>query len=247
MLTLDEIRNIEFSRGRGYRAEEVDDFIDACVETVEQLIREKEELTQKMKVLADKVVEYRNDEDSIRAALLNAQRAGDAVLREAEAKAAEIVREAEQQAANIQSVALSKVDGEKHELERVQREVEAFKARLIALYKEHLELIGKLPSEKAAEAAPAEPQPVEEAPVAEEPTEEPIAEEAPAAEPVEEENDDDMIVVPSDEEVVLPAEDGEEAKPVSRFSDLKFGNDYDIRTDNDDDGPKVRSPFKKRK
>ena len=248
MLTLDEIRNIEFSRGRGYRAEEVDVFIDACVETVEQLIREKEELTQKMKVLADKVVEYRNDEDSIRAALLNAQRAGDAALREAEAKAAEIVREAEQQAANIQSVALSKVDGEKHELERVQHEVEAFKARLIALYKEHLELIGKLPSEKAAEAAPAEEQP-EEAPVAEaeEPkAEEVVAEEPAAAEPAEEESDDDMIVVPSDEEVVAAVEDEEEAKPVSRFSDLKFGNDYDIRTDNDDP-PKSRSPFKKRK
>lgn len=248
MLTLDEIRNVEFGRGRGYRAEEVDDFIDACVETVEQLIREKEELTQKMKVLADKVIEYRNDEDSIRAALLNAQRAGDAVLREAEAKAAEIVREAEQQAANIRSVALSKVDSEKHELERIQREVEAFKSRLMALYKEHLEIISKLPSEKAEpakeEAAPAEETAAEEpAPVVE--AEPAVVEEAPAAEESTEESDDDMIVVPAAEEVVVPTEGEDDMKPVSRFSDLKFGNDYDIRTDKDD-LPK-RSPFKKRK
>ena len=216
MLTLDEIRNIEFGRGRGYRAEEVDDFIDACVETVEQLIREKEELTQKMKVLADKVIEYRNDEDSIRAALLNAQRAGDAVLREAEAKAAEIVREAEQQAANIRSVALSKVDSEKHELERIQREVEAFKSRLMALYKEHLEIISKLPSEKAEpakeEAAPTEETAAEEpAPVVE--AEPAVVEEAPAAEEPTEESDDDMIVVPAAEEVVVPTEGEDDMKP----------------------------------
>ena len=87
MMTLDEIRHVEFTRGRGYRAEEVDDFIDECVETLEQYRKENEEATQKMKMLADKLAEYRNEEDSIRAALLNAQRAGDTALREAEEKA----------------------------------------------------------------------------------------------------------------------------------------------------------------
>lgn len=227
MLTLDEIRNVEFGRGRGYRAEEVDDFIDACTETVEQLIREKEELNQKMKVLADKVVEYRNDEDSIRAALLNAQRAGDAALREAEAKAAEMKAAAQQEAETVRQTALAKIDAEKAELERVQREVAAFKARMLALYKEHLELIGILPEPEAAPAAKAEA-----------PAEEP----APEVEP-------DVVIAPPAEEAAVAEEAPEDAKPLSRFSDLKFGNDYDIRTDEDeeDDTKASRGFLKKRK
>ncbi len=224
MMTLDEIRNIEFSRGRGYRAEEVDDFIDACTETVEQLTREKEELSQKMKVLADKVVEYRNEEDSIRSALLNAQRAGDAALREAEEKAAAIKAEAEAEAAKLRAAASEKIEAEKAELQRVQQEVNAFKARLMALYKEHLAVIGMLPEEKVEE----EPQPEAEA----------VAEE-------------DVVVAPTAEETVQPAaEEEEDMKVVSRFSDLKFGEDYDISTDYDDEeeeGIKPRGIFKKRK
>lgn len=229
MMTLDEIRNVEFSRGRGYRAEEVDDFIDACTETVEQLIREKEELNQKMKVLADKLVEYRNDEDSIRAALLNAQRAGDTALREAEKKAAAIVKQAEGDAENIHAVAMNKIEAEKKELERVQREVAAFKARLMSLYKEHLAIIGMLPEPEKAE------QPAGEEAVAE-------GETAPVAE-------EDVVVAPAAEETIQPAaEEEEEMKPVSRFADLKFGEDYDISADEDDeDDEKPRGLFKKRK
>lgn len=222
-MTLDEIRNVEFSRGRGYRAEEVDDFIDACAETVEQLNREKEELSQKMKVLADKLVEYRNDEDSIRAALLNAQRAGDAARREAEEAAAAMKKQAEEEVEEIRSAALNKIAEEKNELQRVQKEVEAFKARLMTLYKEHLAVIGMLPEQEATKEA-AEPQ----------------AEEAAEA---------DVVVTPVEEETVQPATEGdEEMKVVSRFSDLKFGEDYDIREDTDDDEEeKPRGFFKKRK
>ncbi len=220
MLTVDEIRNVEFSRGRGYHAEEVDDFIDACTETVEQLIREKQELSDKLKVLADKIVEYRNDEDNIRAALLNAQRAGEAVVREAEAKAKALVETAEHDAENIRRIALDKIEVEKQELARMEREVGAFKTKIMALYREHIELISALPEPEA------------------------VAEE-PAPEPVEE--DEDIIIVPDVPETVIEAED--EDKVPSRFNDLKFGNDYDIRSDMDDDESEKapRGLFKKRK
>lgn len=220
MLTVDEIRNVEFSRGRGYHAEEVDDFIDACTETVEQLLREKQELSDKLKVLADKIVEYRNDEDNIRAALLNAQRAGDATVREAEAKAKAVLEAAEADAANIRQVALTKIEDEKRELERMQREVANFKARMMALYREHIELISNLPDEDKQE---------EPAPEAEE--------------------EDDIRIAEGPAEEVAPAEEIEEAKSASRFDGLKFGNDYDISEDVDDEEEEKtsRGLFKKRK
>ena len=237
MMTLENIRNVEFNRGRGYRAEEVDDFIDACADTVQQLMQEKEELNQKMKVLADKLVEYRNDEDSIRAALLNAQRTGDTVLREAEQKAQQIIEEAKKEAENAREALYARVEQEKQELERIQREVAAFKERMLTLYKEHLELLKLLPDEEAAAEEPAAP--VEAAPAEEaaEETPAPLAEEEPVSE--------NVIVAPPVEEIIAVPDEEQDMKPVSRFSNLKFGNDYDISADDDDDEPAPRR--KKRK
>lgn len=237
MMTLENIRNVEFNRGRGYRAEEVDDFIDACADTVQQLMQEKEELNQKMKVLADKLVEYRNDEDSIRAALLNAQRTGDTVLREAEQKAQQIIEEAKKEAEKAREALYARVEQEKQELERIQREVAAFKERMLTLYKEHLELLKLLPDEEAAAEEPAAP--VEAAPAEE------AAEETPAPLTEEEPVSENVIVAPPVEEIIAVPDEEQDVKPVSRFSNLKFGNDYDISADDDDDEPAPRR--KKRK
>ena len=54
---------------------------------------------------------------------------------------------------------------------------------------------------------------------------------------------DDVIIAPTVEEVVALPDQEQDMKPVSRFTNLKFGNDYDISAD-DDDEPKRR---KKRK
>ena len=82
MYTAEDIRNITFTKSLGgYKTGEVDDFIDICADTVEELTKTNADLKKKMELLANKVVEYRNDEDSIRTALLSAQRMGDTVLR----------------------------------------------------------------------------------------------------------------------------------------------------------------------
>ena len=60
MLTPDDIRNIAFTKTMGgYKTAEVDTFIDQCADTVTALIKEKNELSKKLEVLADKLVEYR--------------------------------------------------------------------------------------------------------------------------------------------------------------------------------------------
>ena len=102
MLTPEEIRNIAFTKGiGGYKTNEVDLFIDQCADTVETLLSEKAELNKKLGILADKLVEYRNDEDSIRTALLSAQRLGDTVVREANHKAGLIMDDANIKAQKI--------------------------------------------------------------------------------------------------------------------------------------------------
>ena len=72
-------------------------------------------------MLADKLVEYRNDEDSIRTALLSAQRLGDTVVREANHKAGLILDDANIKAQKIEETAKRKIVDEERELERVKR------------------------------------------------------------------------------------------------------------------------------
>ena len=231
MMTLDDIRNVEFARGRGYRADEVDDFIDNCADTVDALMRENDDLNRKVKVLADKVNEYRADEEAIRNALVNAQRAGDTVLRDANAKAEQLLKEAQEKAANIREDAKGAIAAENEELARIQREVTAFKTRLMNLYKEHLSLLNLLPvnePQAEAKATPAEPAPA----LAEIPPEE------------------DVVVVPIEQEepaTEAPAEAQEEMRSVSRFANIKFGSDYNIEDDTDEEDGKKGRLFGKKK
>ena len=225
MMTLDDIRNVEFSKGRGYRAEEVDDFIDECVGLVEKLLGDLDEANQKIKVLADKVAEYRNEEDSIRSALLNAQRTGDTIVREAQEKADTLLQEANENADAVRRELLEKAEIEKQELERVKEEVAAFKARLLELYKDHLAVIRLLPEESK------------------ETVEQPEEVAAPVV------TEDDTVVVDPMTEDSARVETEEEMKPMSRFTDLKFGSDYDIAEDDeeDDEDEKPRGLFRKKK
>lgn len=89
MLTPKQIKNHEFQlAGRNaYRASDVDGFMTELYESYEQMFRENAELVKKLSLLADKVSEYKNDEDNIRNALLMAERMKDSILAEAQDKA----------------------------------------------------------------------------------------------------------------------------------------------------------------
>ena len=70
MLTAREVREVIFPRSMGnYRKDEVDDFLDRCADTIEELTNQNDENGRKMQVLAETIMDYRNQEDSIRSAL----------------------------------------------------------------------------------------------------------------------------------------------------------------------------------
>ncbi len=257
MLTANEIRNATFNKSMGgYKTTEVEAFLDQCADTVAALTSQKAELEKKLEILADKLVEYREEEDSIRTALLSAQRLGDTVVREANHKAGLILEDANIKAEKIVETAQKNIQDAEREFERIRHEITAFKARMLSIYREHLSLIDVLPEEPAEE--PAAPEPTEEAvsasaepeiapqEPAEEPAFEPVVE--PAAEteepvPAEESaargvvldlpilKDEDAAPMETEEVEAVPAEQPAE----SRFGDLKFGDDYDISKDNDDE------------
>ena len=149
MLTLNEIRNVNFRKANfgGYRAEDVEAFIDEVQLSYDTLLRENAELVKKLEVLAAKLEEYQGEEDSIRNALMNAQKVGDASLRDAKHKAEIILKDATIKAEKIVQNAQGEIHNEREIVERMQRDIAEFKTRLLRIYKEHLTLINSIPNE----------------------------------------------------------------------------------------------------
>ncbi len=158
MLTLEQIKNATFERSgmKGYKADSVDDFIDEVIATVEKLEAEKADLEQKLELLADKLEDYRKDEDSLRAALLGAQKLGASVIAEARQKADIIMRDATIKSESMLSKSEDKIHFYQDELARMKAEVSSFKGALLSLYRNHIEVISQIPAEEPAEEEPAQ-------------------------------------------------------------------------------------------
>ena len=96
MLTPQEVSSHAFTKAvmGGYNMTMVDEFLDEVTDDYTALYKENAALKAKLKVLVEKVEEYRATEDSMRATLLTAQRMADSIVREAETKRDEILDQA---------------------------------------------------------------------------------------------------------------------------------------------------------
>ena len=96
MFTPQQIDQISFSRATfgGYDMQSVDEFLEPLTEDYVTLYKENAILKSKMKILVAKLEEYRNNEDSMRDAIVNAQKTCDKMVKEAEAKCTEMLVEA---------------------------------------------------------------------------------------------------------------------------------------------------------
>ena len=102
MLTVNEIKNKKFEKAAfGYRVDDVEKFLNEIIVYINAIENEKAENQKKLLVLANKIEEYRNDEDSLRQALLGAQKLGDNILKEAKNRAEIIMRDATIKSENI--------------------------------------------------------------------------------------------------------------------------------------------------
>lgn len=175
MLTPNDISNKRFEKSPfgGYKPEEVDSFLSEIVMSYERLYEEKEAAEEKMEVLAEKLEEYRANEDSLRTVLIGAQKLGDNIIRDSKAKAEVIISDAEGRVKQVFSESEGKIDKERETLAMLQKETAEFKKRLIAMYKQHLELISLMPeTEESKPEEQPEEVPAEAPETAEEPVEE---------------------------------------------------------------------------
>ena len=100
MLTPQEVSTHAFAKAvmGGYNMAMVDEFLDELTDDYTALYKENAALKAKMKVLVEKVEDYRATEDSMRATLLTAQKMADSIVHEAEAKRDALLSRAEMDA-----------------------------------------------------------------------------------------------------------------------------------------------------
>lgn len=226
MLTIDEIKNISFRKATlsgGYRAEDVDAFIDEVISSFEQLKKEKTNLVHKIDRLATRLEEYRADEETVRNALLTSQKMSDACIKEAKEKAAKIVRDAEEKAQALSVEANKMTVLEKENYLQLQADAVALRNELIELYRAHIQAIDDLPTavdheNKAKELNEKYPT-------------NPISE--PAAAVAEEDVQDVKTKQMNDTDITSSSAAADDdtkvaVKRASKFSHLKFGDNYDV-------------------
>lgn len=222
MLTPQEVAEHAFTKASfgGYNMAMVDEFLDLVTADYTSLYKENATLKAKMKVLADKVEEYRATEEAMRRAMLSAQKTADEMVAAAQAQADDIVASAQREAADKIAAIRQEVASEQLRLTAAQNATAAYIAKLKDLYQNEMEYIASLSKlnatpkvdtvaqtadaigsavEKAVEEVPA--------PQAETPAQ-PVAE----AEPVEDEEDKEPTIPmegkrPAEEPPMKPLEE----------------------------------------
>ena len=175
MITAQDIENKAFERaGKGYNMEQVDEFLDELAAAFTAMSKENASLKGKMKMLVQKVDEYRETEDSMRLALLSAQKLSSQIEAEAREKADSVVAEAQQYAERLTRDATDGIANEEAKLEEAKKATNRFFDHMRAVCQKQIEFYDKLSQMRLVgddPTAPAEPKPAEEAPAEEEPAE----------------------------------------------------------------------------
>lgn len=215
MLTVNDIRDVKFRKTNigGYKAEDVDNFLDEVQDSYEKLQRENLNLTQKIKILADRVSQYRKDEDSVRDALVGAQKLANSELAKAKAEAANIIEKAQKEADSILKNSNSDIKNQKETLVNLKKAVRDFRSDILSRYKEHLKLVNSFNAEDRL----------------------PINFNDKNNEKLKEFEPDKLENIRAFESTEdnsnLENEDELNNNYSGKFSDLRFGEDYDVRED----------------
>ena len=159
MITPQEITDKVFVKAvfGGYDMNGVDAFLETVCADYTALYKENAILKGKLKVLVEKVEEYRSTEDAMRMALLTAQRMGEEITAEANKHKEETLKQVELDAKTKLAEAARKIADEEAKLNIAAKETAKFIEISQAIMRKHSEFLSKL--ETARRAIQTEPAP----------------------------------------------------------------------------------------
>ena len=254
MLSPQEISERKFEKAvfGGYDMTEVDDFLAELNTDYASLYKENAILKGKLKILVEKVEEYRTTEDAMRMALLTAQRTGDEIMSDANKRKEELMKEVESERQKMITDMKQRLSDEEERLIAAKKETAKFVEFSQMIINKHSEFLSKIGSASQAAASavpkPKPPPPKPVPPTREElimqsaveiddamgkiassydetvvPEEEPAPPEAPPA-PAAPVYDDEGE--PTKQYNIPEREDALTPRPKFDFDDLKFGTNF---------------------
>ena len=216
MFTPQQIEQISFKKTtfNGYDTRSVDEVLEPLTEDYITLYKENALLKSKMRVLVSKLEEYRNNEQSMKDAIVNAQKTCDMMVKEAESKCALMLQEANQAAAENSRNAVAIIAEENARVDDARRHAAT---KIDELENQLKECIAVLEQIKAANRPSRKV----------EPTNEMDAQTAAVADEISE-NLEALIGKADEEEQPKPAATKlPNADATAKFGELKFGRNYD--------------------
>ena len=162
MITAQDIREKTFDKARigGYDMASVDDFLEELAEDVTAAQKENAVLKSKMKILVEKIEEYRANEEALNMAVLSAQKLAVQIESEARERARAMLAEADRQVnAKIGGIA-EQADAEESRLAAAKSSTLKFLEAMREVCNKELKNLedignGFIPEEKAAAEAAA--------------------------------------------------------------------------------------------
>lgn len=240
MLTPQEVSEHAFAKASfgGYNMAMVDEFLDILTVDYTTLYKENATLKAKMKVLVEKVEEYRSTEDAMRKALLTAQKMADDLVAEAEQKRNKLLQSAEEDARVRIGQLQQSVRDEQARLVAAQNATAAYVGKLKELYQHEMDYLSGLSRlsapveqpDRVSETVKDIEQSVEQL-VRRESESAPTAQEEPASQEGGLYAELMELNRGGNQEQPRPEEDDEVEEPTRRidFDHLQFGKDYEIR------------------
>ncbi len=152
-LTPLDIHNKEFRKSfRGYDEEEVDEFLDAIIESYEALYKENLSLKEQVANKESNISHYKDLEETLKQTLVVAQQTADeikhnsakeaeVIIKEAEFKASQIIGQAEEKARRAVIEADEKAHDIKKEFEDLKKQVQVFKVKFKSFLASQMSLI----------------------------------------------------------------------------------------------------------
>lgn len=255
MLTVQEIQAMSFEKAvfGGYDMKSVDEFVEQLTEDYAALQKENAALKAKMKVLVDKIEEYRSVEDGMRRALVSAQSIAQETIDKAKLESEQMLEQTKTDAEAKLHAYHEQIAAERSRLADAKQQSADFIAKMTAYYEEQLKNLVSLSASDALKpsetpVAPAAPQaasaPAEELEKTRDLSREGEPERPPEKEYAipedirkfmdQQQSSEDGLKVKMMEVTLnddAAQDDGQPAKSKFSFGELKFGSDYSPEND----------------
>ena len=146
MFTPQEIQEKTFVKAvfGGYDMASVDEFLEPLTEDYISLYKENAVLKSKMKILVEKLEEYRSQEDSMKKALVAAQKTSDQMIAEAEKKCAQMTSQTENALRAKATETQQQIAAEEERIERAKQAAQNFIEVIEKDVSRHLDLLNNL-------------------------------------------------------------------------------------------------------